>query len=118
MDDPKNSPIISKRMNRRYTRRRKTFRPLQKDIRKTNCTEILSSPSVVSKNILNIWTRSWQLISHTQLLGKSVSNMRTTGVNGRGPKSGPMKKRADHPQAAKQTSGSEKTSGESKSVYP
>ena len=29
------------------------------------------------RTYVNIWTRSWQLISHTQLRGKSVSDMRT-----------------------------------------
>ena len=86
-----------------------------------NYTEMLSSASDGQKNIVNIWIRSWQLISHVQLRGKSVRDVKTNILlasmdDDRKP--GPMKKRADHPQAGEQSSGSAKTSGESKSVCP
>ena len=38
-DDPNNSMIISKRTSQRDTLKRKSFRPLRKDFRKTDCTE-------------------------------------------------------------------------------
>ena len=34
------------------------FSSIRNDFRKINCTEILSSPLDVQKNIVNIWTRS------------------------------------------------------------
>ena len=72
MEDLRNS---KKRMNQRDTRRKITFRLFLKDSRKMNCTEILSSPSDGQKNIVNIWIRSWQLISHVQLRGKGVQQL-------------------------------------------
>ena len=80
-------------MNQRDTRRSNTFRPSRRDFRKMNCTEILSSPSDGQKNIVNIWSRSWQLISHLQLRGERYENNYTPGVNGQRPKKG-----ADYPQ--------------------
>ena len=78
MDEPKSSTITAKRMNQRDMRKRKDMIPLRSGSKAANYTEILSPPSDGPKNIVNLWIRSWQLISHTQLRGKSVSDMRTT----------------------------------------
>ena len=54
------------------------------------------------KNIASIGVRSCSLISHMQLRGKErqrYENNNTLGVNGQGPRPGPMKKRAEYPQA-------------------
>ena len=64
-------------MIQRDTRRRITFRRLRTDGTETSCFEILRSPSDGLKNIVNVWIRSCQLISHIQLQGKSVKDMRT-----------------------------------------
>ena len=44
-------------------------------------------------------------------------NNDTLGVNGQGPKPGPMNKKGRVPASGEQSSGSAKTSGESQSVY-
>ena len=59
--------------------------------------------------------------THIQLRGKSVSDMRTMstlGVNGQGPKLGPMKKRTDFHTSGEHIFRSEAASGESQFVYP
>ena len=64
--------------------------------KETNCIEIVKAPSDGPKKIINMWIRSWQLLSHTQL------HNYTFGVDGQGPKPGPVKNRADFPQAIHQ----------------
>ena len=80
IDDPNNSTITSKRMNQRDMRKKKNMIPSRSDSKATNYTEILNSPSDGQKNIVNIWIRSWQLIFHKQLRGKSesVRDMKTS----------------------------------------
>ena len=94
--------------------KKKRYDPLRLDSKATNYTEIPSSPSDGPKNIVNIWIRSWQLISHTQRRGKSVSDMRTVILSA----SMVQGRNLDQRTSSKQNSGSEKTSGESKSVFP
>ena len=77
MDDPQNSAITFKASEQRDMRKRKDMSPLRSDSKATNKAEILSSPPGGQKNIVNIGIRSWQLISHFQLHGKSVRDMRT-----------------------------------------
>ena len=91
------------------------FSSIAERFQKDGCTEIRSSPPYGQKNIVNIWIRSWQMISHLQQREKSARGVKTmiplasTWTNeemGRLPASGG------------QSFGSSKTSGESKSVYP
>ena len=97
-----NNTITSTRMNGRDTRRREDMIRVCTDFRNTNCTDIPNSPSDEQRNIVSIWTRLCSLISqHTATWRERqrYENSYTLGFNGQGPKTRPMKKRADYPQA-------------------
>ena len=102
------------------TNERDDVRLLWKDFRKMNCAKISRSSSDGPENITSIGVRSYSLISHKQLRGESVRNMKNNlalDINGRGQKSGPMQKEEDRfPESGKQSFGFAETSGESKSV--
>ena len=66
--------------------KKKTFSLLRKDFRKTNCTEILSQYLDLVMANASTYTRKER---------QRYENKYSLGVNGQGPKPGPMKKRAD-----------------------
>ena len=102
MDDPKNSAITLERLNQRDMRKRKDMIPLRSGSKATNCTESLSTPLDGPQKIVNIWIRSRQLVSHTPLRGKSVSDMRTITLSTsmvKGRNLDQRRKWADFPQA-------------------
>ena len=78
MDLPKINRITSNRETQLETQGRNNIRLVQQDGTGTSYTEILKPPSDGLKNIVNIWIRSCQLLSHAQLQEESVKAMRTS----------------------------------------
>ena len=94
VDDPKNSTITSQRMNQRD--RRKDMIPLRSD------SKAMGSPSDGQKNMVKIRSSIMAIdFSNTATRKERTryENNFALGVNGQGPKPGPMKGRAGYPRA-------------------
>ena len=102
MGDPKNSMTISKRMNQRDMRKKKGYDSMtlrvQGDELHRNVQFGIGWTEEHCQHLDSLLAIDFSC-SATRQERTRCENKYTHGVNGRRPKPGPMKKRADHPQA-------------------